>query len=629
MNTLYAVILAGLVFYIGYRFYARRIDRDIIQSDPRKATPATLYMDGVDFVPASRGVLYGYHFKSIAAAGPIVGAITAANLWGWLPSIIWLLLGVTFIGWMSDYSAIMVSVRNDGNSLSAIAHRLIAPRTRTILLFFIFFYLLLVAGAFGNIIVGVLFGQPQVPLAIVTLVVMGLLGGQMLYRWRTDLIVMTLVTVGVTLLMIVLGPLGMVVNPPAAQGAAPQIVQGPIGQLMVGWNTLVNGITGGAPVISYFDPTLPLPPNAPAGVAVANVNITPAFLFWLVFLCAFAYLGSILPIWRFAQPINYIGFWITFLTIALAGLGAALAVFLKPEVGMLQLAAVRAPDLGFTMEAGRAWQPLWPMLFVTIACGAISGWHALIGSVGTSRQIENETDVLPVGGGSMFTEMTLGMLSLLAVAVAGQGAGVPAFANGVGSFLSVFAIPQHIGTALGFSSFVVIVITVFQLVIRVMRVTLAEGLGDRMAIFRNPHVGIVISLLLMCLLVLSGVWVYLWQLFGSSNQLMASLSLLVVTVWLASTRRSTTFALIPTLFMYITTMAATLVIARNLWETVVVPNMAREGAGIAVYGAIALILVSVLLFVAAAFIGLDGWRAYQQYRRQEAAPTPAPAQPAT
>jgi carbon starvation protein len=628
VNTLYAVILAGLVFYIGYRYYARRIDRDIIQSDPRKATPATLYMDGVDFVPASRGVLYGYHFKSIAAAGPIVGAITAANLWGWLPAIIWLLLGVTFIGWMSDYSAIMVSVRNEGNSLSAIAHRLIAPRTRTILLVFIFFYLLLVAGAFGNIIVGVLFGQPQVPLAIVTLVVMGLLGGQMLYRWRTDLIVMTLVTVGVTLLVIVVGPLGMVVNPPAAQGAAPQVVQGPIGQLMVGWNALVNGITGGAPVISYYDPTLPLPPNTPAGMAVANVNITPAFLFWLAFLCGFAYLGSILPIWRFAQPINYIGFWITFLTIVLASLGAALAVFLKPEVGMLQLAAVKAPDLGFTLEAGRAWQPLWPMLFVTIACGAISGWHALIGSVGTSRQIENETDVLPVGGGSMFTEMTLGMLSLLAVAVAGQGAGVPAFANGVGNFLSVFAIPQHIGAALGFSSFVVIVITVFQLVIRVMRVTLAEGLGDRMAIFRNPHVGIVVSLLLMCLLVLSGVWVYLWQLFGSSNQLMASLSLLVVTVWLASTRRSTTFALLPTLFMYVTTMAATLVIARNLWETVVVPNMAREGAGIAVWGAIAMILVSGLLFVAAAFIGLDGWRAYQRYRHQEPEVQPAPPQPA-
>src|SRR5215210_7356120 len=203
------MILGGLAIFVGYNFYARRIDRNVIQADPRKATPARMYMDGVDFVPANRNVLYGYHFKSIAAAGPIVGAITAANIWGWLPSIIWLFLGVMFIGWASDYSAIMVSVRNDGNSISAIAHRLIAPRTRTILLIFIFFYLLLVAGAFGNIVAGVLNSQPQVPLAIIALMAMGVLGGQMLYRWKMDLIIVTAVTVGVTLLLIILGPAGV------------------------------------------------------------------------------------------------------------------------------------------------------------------------------------------------------------------------------------------------------------------------------------------------------------------------------------------------------------------------------------------------------------------------------------
>ncbi|HYU18970.1 MAG TPA: carbon starvation CstA family protein [Chloroflexota bacterium] len=625
MNTLYAVIIAGLTIYLGYTFYARRIDRNIIQSDPRKATPARMYMDGVDFVPASRSVLYGYHFKSIAAAGPIVGAITAAILWGWLPSIIWLVLGVTFIGWMSDYSAIMVAVRNDGNSVSATAHRLISPRTRTILLVFIFFYLVLVAGAFGNLIVGVLFSQPQVPLAIVTLVVMGILGGQMLYRWKTDLILMSLITVGITLLIIIVGPLGMQVNPPATQGAAPQIVQGPVGQLMVGLNTAVNSITGGAPVITYYDPTLPLPPNTPPGVAVANVNITPAFLFWLLGLCVFSYLGAILPIWRFAQPVNYIGFWITFLTMVLAGLGAAMAVLLKPEVAALTIPAIKSADLGFMMEAGKGWQPLWPMLFVTIACGAISGWHALIGSVGTARQIENETDVLPVGGGSMFTEMTLGMLALLAVSIGIQGPAVPTFANGIGSFLSVLGIPQPIGAALGFSAFVVIVITVFQLVIRVMRVTLTEGLGDRMPVFRNPHVNVVISLALMCFLVLSGIWVYLWQLFGSANQLMAALSLLVVTVWLVSTKRNPTFALIPTVFMYLTTMAATLVIARNLWETVLVPNVGRAGAAIAVGGAGLMVFIAGLLFVAAAMIGWDGIKAYQRYSGAEPEPLPAEA----
>src|SRR5579875_1918661 len=627
--TLVAMILAGLVIYIGYRFYASRIDREVIQSDPRRATPATLYMDGVDFVPASRNVLYGYHFKSIAAAGPIVGAITAATIWGWLPSIVWLFLGVMFIGWASDYSAIMVSVRNDGNSISAIAHRLIAPRTRTILLVFIFFYLLLVAGAFGYIVAGILDGQPQVPLAIVALMVMGLLGGQMLYRWRMDLLAVTAITVGVTLLVILLGPVGASSQTVTGPNGQPQtqVTQGPVGALVDAVNGGFNAITGNQPVISYYDPTLAPPTAGPQPAAVvANVNFKPSFIFWLLFLCLFSYLGAILPIWRYAQPVNYIGFWISFITIVLAFLGAAVAVVLSPDVASFKLPALKSADLGFTAVAGQAWQPLWPMMFVTIACGAISGWHALIGSVGTARQIENETDMLPVGGGAMFTEMALGLLSLLAV----TGAGAPAFANGIGNFLSVFGLPQQYGTALGFAAFVIIAITVVQLVIRIMRVTLTEALGDRMPIFRNVHVGIILSLVLMCLLVLSGTWVYLWQLFGAAKQLMASLSLLIVTVWLASTRRNPAYAGLPMLFMYITTMAATLVIARNLWETVLIPNTGRPGAEIAIFGAGAMVLVAALLFIAAAFIGWDGWQAYQRYRQRpageaQAAPAAPPA----
>ncbi|HEX2267735.1 MAG TPA: carbon starvation CstA family protein, partial [Actinomycetota bacterium] len=136
-NSFWVVVVGAVVILLGYNLYAKRIDRTVIQADERRTTPARMYMDGADFMPTSRFVLYGYHFKSIAAAGPIVGVIVAAGLWGWIPAIIWLMVGVTFIGWASDYSAIMVAVRNDGNSLSATAHRLIAPRTRTILFVFI------------------------------------------------------------------------------------------------------------------------------------------------------------------------------------------------------------------------------------------------------------------------------------------------------------------------------------------------------------------------------------------------------------------------------------------------------------------------------------------------------------
>src|SRR6266498_4906523 len=188
MNTLWIVVIAAVIIYVAYNFYAKQIDKNVIQADAKKATPAKMYMDGVDFMPTSRNVLYGYHFKSIAAAGPIVGVITAANLWGWLPAILWLILGVSFIGWASDYSAIMLAVRNDGNSLSAIAHRLISPRTRLILFVFIFFYLLLIAGAFVGIMAAILAARPDVPFGILVLAIMGLFGGYAIYRMRMSII---------------------------------------------------------------------------------------------------------------------------------------------------------------------------------------------------------------------------------------------------------------------------------------------------------------------------------------------------------------------------------------------------------------------------------------------------------
>src|SRR3990170_1291037 len=208
MNTLWIVVIAAVVIYLAYNYYAKMIDRNVIQADAKRATPARMYMDGVDFMPTSKNVLYGYHFKSIAAAGPIVGVITAANLWGWLPALLWLVIGVSFIGWASDYSAIMVSVRNDGNSLSAISHKLIAPRTRTVLFVFIFFYLLLVAGAFVGILAAILAANPDVPFGILTLALMGLAAGYMMYRMKMDLILVTAIVVVVTLAAMVLGPLG-------------------------------------------------------------------------------------------------------------------------------------------------------------------------------------------------------------------------------------------------------------------------------------------------------------------------------------------------------------------------------------------------------------------------------------
>ncbi|MGZ5066344.1 MAG: carbon starvation CstA family protein [Usitatibacter sp.] len=634
MSTLWIVVIGVLTTYLAYNFYAKRIDRDVIRSDVKRATPARMYMDGVDFMPTSRNVLFGYHFKAIAAAGPIVGPITAANLWGWSPSLAWLVIGVSFIGWASDYSAIMVAVRNDGNSLSAIAHKLIAPRTRTILFVFIFFYLMLLAGAFVGILAAILSARPDVPFGIVMLALMGLLAGQMMYRWKMGIMGVTVLVVALTLLGMAAGPWGQHRDEKGA------LVNGPVAAAVAQVNGAVDSINDRQPLFTVEDPTMSDPripaagkdgkrPTTPAyDAATGQLRTLPNYLLWTLFLFAFSYMGANLPIWRFAQPVNYIGFWITSTTILLSALGMVVAPLVGTTdaagnfIGTFALAPLK--DLGFGMVAGVAWQPLWPMLFVTIACGAISGWHALVGSVGTARQLEYETDGLPVGAGAMFGENALALLSLTAVSIAGVGGGGGRFAVGVGKlvYAGTFGlVPETFGTALGFGTFVMIVLTVTQLVFRVMRVTLAEWVGDALPPLRNMHVASVISMTLTLALVLTGTWVYLWQMFGASNQLMAALSLLVVAVWLKSEKRNPMYAVVPMVFMYVTTLAATAVTARNLYVTIAAnPKMSALSVG----GAWAMIAVSALLFAAAVVIGWDGYKAYFRHGAKTAEPVVHP-----
>jgi carbon starvation protein len=651
MSAPVVAVLGAIMIWLGYTTYARRIDQTVIKPDPKKATPARMYMDGVDFMPTSRSVLYGYHFKSIAAAGPIVGPIAAATLWGWLPALLWLTLGVTFLGWASDYSAIMVAVRNDGNSLSAIAHRLIAPRARVILFVFIFFYLLLLAGAFVGIMAGIFDPRADVPFGILMLAIMGLLMGQMLYRWRMDLILVTVLAVGLTMLGMAWGARGMTavkgMTPDGKPGTA-VVFAGPVNSLVDKLDNAINSLSGGRALYTVVDPTRADPRLATTTVNAQGqivpkyvdssgaIKMLPSFIFWCVFVFVFSYLGTVLPIWRFAQPTNYIGFWVTFLTIGLSAVGAILgglrAIFgdaAMVQAVSFQTKVISAPALGSwwnpmtqarsatgaILQTLPAIQPIWPMLFVTIACGAISGWHSLVGSIGTARQLEYETDALPVGGGGMFTENALALLALVAVSIAG-GTGAGAFAAGVGKLLGLVtfgAIQPAYGTALGFGVFVVIVLTMVQLVFRVMRVTLGEWLGDVWVGFKNAHISAIISMGLTLLLVLSGTWIYLWQLFGASNQLMAALSLLIVSLWLKSVGRSPRYAFWPMLFMYVTTMAAIVVTGYNLYASILSnPKIASQTINL--LGAVGMIVVAVLLFVAALIIAYDAWHAWARIK---------------
>ena len=204
MNSVFVVIIGFIVAFIGYRFYSKYVDTKIMKADPKKATPAKMYMDGEEFMPTSKNVLFGYQFKSIAGAAPIIGPIIAIQ-WGWLPALLWILAGTFFIGWVQDYSSAMIAMRHEGASFGGLSHKLISPRARIILLSFIYFYLLLIAGAFGAVVVGTAIGLKAAPMAWLFLTIGGILAGQMIYRWKKDIILTTVVTVVIVLIGIWLG----------------------------------------------------------------------------------------------------------------------------------------------------------------------------------------------------------------------------------------------------------------------------------------------------------------------------------------------------------------------------------------------------------------------------------------
>jgi carbon starvation protein len=550
MNSVVVLIIGFAVFFIGYRFYAKYVDTKIMKADAKKATPAKMYMDGVEFMPTSKNILFGYQFKSIAGAAPIIGPIIAIQ-WGWLPALIWILAGAFFIGWVQDYSSAMIAMRHEGASFGGLSHKLISPRARIILLSFIYFYLLLIAGAFGNVVVSTAIGLKAGPMAWLFLTIGGVLAGQMIYRWKKDIVLTTVVTVVIALLGIWLGT------------AAPS--------------------------------------NKILGDSLANSRLV-----WAIAAFVFCYFAAVLPIWRFALPINYVASYIVFLGLLFGIIGIFI---LHPDFTL-------PAYTGFSIRIG----PLWPILFVTIACGAISGWHSIVSSSGTARQLEYETDARPVGGGVMFVEM---MLAIFALIIAGtlyatsgeygaaiaKGPGV-IFAGGVSKFLGALGLPADLGRAYGSVMMIVLAVTIMQLVIRFMRVATSELLSDVSPVFRNVHIGTIIASILGIILVLTGWWQYLWVLFGGANQLMASLALMLVTAYLMSEGRPAAYAFYPMIFMFFTTIAALIYTSYNLLVKVFTGAVKGE----ALIGNTLMGLVGFFLVIAALILGWEGMKAFNRYR---------------
>jgi carbon starvation protein len=452
----------------------------------------------------------------------------------------------------------MVSVRTDGQTFGAISYKLISPRARKILLTFVYFYLLLIACAFGHIITKGISGNAALPLPLLVIIAVAFLVGHLIYKAKFNIIATTLIAIAAIFISIYLGTV---------------------------WNM--------------------------------------KFSYDVILICVliFGYFSSILPVWRFIQPYNYSTVYVVYFGIIAGVIGIIIGH--KP----------------MTLPAFTTWSigmgPLWPLLFVTIACGAISGWHSLVSSTATSRQLENELDIRPVTAGSMFAEFTIAIIAVIVCATAFadkaaylkglKGGPVGIFVGGLGSAITSIGLPEAYAKALAGAMLIILALTVVNLVFRFMKVASAELLGDVIGVAKNPHVATIFALVITWVLIKTGTWLYIWVLFGGANQLMASLALLLVTLFLVQGAKNYKVAIYPMFFMYITTVCALFYTA---FFKLIPSAISGKLAGAKVFGNLLAAAVAIVLIVCALILAYDGWKAFKKYKAGEVE-APAGAEEAT
>lgn len=566
------VMLSGIILYgLVYQFYVKWFDKNVIQSDPARPTPAHTYMDGVEFFPSNKYVMLGWHWKSIAALGPVTGPALAI-VWGWLPGLLWILIGNALLGWLHDYTAVVTSVRSEGASLGPLTYQLIGARARKVLVAFLGFYTILIFAAFLGALLPVIvnrtptgafaFGGPASLVSFMIIAMIGVLSGFALFKARMNVIAVT----GISIFLV------------AATVFLVHIV-------------FANSINA-AFVAAFPDPNM-----------LADVI--------LISMLAFSFLGAVLPLWSFAMPINYLGFYVAYFVIAAILVSA---MFVPQTFQAPMFTNVFAP---LTLGAGQGVFlfafPLWPLMFVTIACGACSGWHGLIGSSLSSKQLDNESDAHFVGGGSMLLEGILGLTSVVAVATLKINLDQPIAALGLyvnGGAQYLFRIGMNLPYAIGLMSLMVIILglTLTQLALRFARLAISEMAGVKA--FKNIYLTSIVAAVFTYLLVsprviAAGLWGFIWALFGGANQLLAGVTLLVATLWLAKMKKPTIFTGIPTIFMIVTTIVA---LAYTAYATLFI---AFTRSGVLAYGSGIAGVIAIILTILGIVLGYDGLKAFR------------------
>jgi len=515
MSLLAVTIIAAAILVMAYRLYGAYLVR-LLRLDPYAQTPAVQLRDDLDYMPLEPKSLLSQHFSAIAAAGPIVGPILAGVMFGWLPALIWIILGSIFIGGVHDMTALVASIRHRARSIAEVVREHMSHRSFVLFLIFVWLALDYIIVAFTDITASSFVGMIDLESGD------KVSGGGIATS---------------SILYLIL---------PVIMGFLLRFTRLKIGLATIIFLPLVG-------LAIWVGQYIPLNLDT-----VLGMSLPDAHRVWNVAILAYCFVASVVPVWSLLQPRGHLGGYFLFITLVGGSLG-------------LVLSGDKAVYPAFTNWVTPKGQPLFPMLFITIACGACSGFHAIVASGTTSKQLRRETDAKIVGYGAMLLEGMVAVVSLACVMriaadsplLTGPGGANPNFlyALGIGSFLGVFGVPASFAVSFALMAFTTFVYDTLDVCTRLGRYIIEELTGWRTRwgkVFAAVvTVGAPLPFLLQQKVDASGapipVWKVFWELFGASNQLLAALTLICVTVWLWRTCRSIPLLLItgiPTVLMY-------------------------------------------------------------------------------
>lgn len=542
------VLVSVVVLGLAYLTYGRFLSRHLELND-RETTPACEINDGVDFVPAPTSLLLGQHFSAISAAGPIVGPILAGIWFGWLPALLWILIGSVFIGGVHDFASLVASVKHKAASIGELVRRHMSRTSQLLFLVFVWLALVYVVIAFTDITAQTFaavsadtaFG-PGVAVSSGLYLLLGLAMGVLLHVFKTNLTWTTLLFIPLVLLSIWAG------------------------------TRLPDGVTQ----------------------ALLSVSVKQ----WEVLLLGYCLVASLIPVWLLLQPRGYLGGWFLYLVMGVALLGTLFGG--QPA----QYPALHLDGLASAFNG----KLLLPVLFITVACGACSGFHGIISSGTTSKQLRRQSDARAVGYGAMLLEGLVAVLALATVMVLAPGdealKAEPSliFARGIAGWLDQVGLPFQLALSFALLAFSTFVYDTLDVCTRLARYILQELLGWQG--LRGAVGATLLTLalpLVFLMLTKEKGYVAAWPIFGTSNQLLASLTLLAVSVWLVRTGRNAAYTLVPMAFM----------LGMTLWalalQILALPRALSAGAPLTADLLIGGVMGSVLL-VLALWLVVEAWR---------------------